>query len=104
MKYLITENRLVDIVDKYLEDSIGRLRKFPLDHINAREDDFEIVDENMDTVFRYMDYHLGVDEKLFYHMMNLFALDKRETEKLIEKWFEKNYPNNFVISAFPIVE
>ena len=36
--------------------------------------------------------------------MNLFALDKRETEKLIEKWFEKNYPNNFVISAFPIVE
>jgi metallophosphoesterase superfamily enzyme len=51
-----------------------------------------------------MDYHLGVDEKLFYHMMNLFALDKRETEKLIEKWFEKNYPNNFVISAFPIIE
>ena len=69
MKYIITENRLVDFVDKYFENNIGKLRKFPLTHINAREDDFQIVDENMDTVFRYMDYHLGVEEKLFYHMM-----------------------------------
>ena len=104
MKYLITENRLVDFVDKYLNDVVGELNKVELDHINATEGDFEIVDKDMNTVFRYMDYHLGVDEKLFYHMMNLFALDKRETEKLIEKWFEKNYPNNFVISAFPIIE
>ena len=104
MKYLITENRLVDFVDKYLKDTVGELNRVELDHINAREGDFEIVDKNMETIFRYMDYHLGVDEKLFYHMMNLFALDKRETEKLIEKWFEKNYPDNFVISAFPIIE
>jgi hypothetical protein len=104
MKYLITENRLVDFVDKYLNDVVGELDKVELDDINAREDDFEIVDENMDTVFRYMDYHLGVEEKLFYHMMNLFALDRRETEKLIEKWFDKNYPGNLVITAHPIVE
>jgi len=104
MKYIISENRLVDFVDKYFENNIGKLRKFPLTHINAREDDFEIVDENMDTVFRYMDYHLGVEEKLFYHMMNLFALDKRELEKLLEKWFDKNYPGNLVITAHPIVE
>jgi hypothetical protein len=36
--------------------------------------------------------------------MNLFGLDKRETEKLIEKWFDKNYPDNLVITAFPIIE
>ena len=104
MKYIITENRLVDFVDKYLNDVVGELNKVELDNINAREDDFEIVDENMDTVFRYMDYHLGVEEKLFYHMMNLFALDKRELEKLLEKWFDKNYPGNLVITAHQIVE
>jgi hypothetical protein len=104
MKYLITENRLVDFVDKYLNDTVGELSKVELDHINAREGDFEIVDENMETVFRYMDYHLGVEEHLFYHMMNLFALDKRETEKLLEKWFNKYYPDDMVITAFPIIE
>jgi hypothetical protein len=104
MKYLITENRLVDFVDKYLNDTVGELNKVELDHINAREGDFEIVDENMGTVFRYMDYHLGVEEHLFYHMMKLFALDKRETEKLLEKWFNKHYPDDMVITAFPIVE
>ena len=104
MKYIITENRLVDFVDKYLNDVVGELNKVELDHINATEGDFEIVDKDMNTVFRYMDYHLGVEEKLFYHMMNLFGLDKRETEKLIEKWFDKNYPDNLVITAFPIIE
>ena len=104
MKYVITENRLVDFVDKYLNDVVGELNQVELDHINATEGDFEIVDKNMDTIFRYMDYHLGVEEKLFYHMMNLFGLDKRETEKLIEKWFDKNYPGNMVITAFPIIE
>jgi hypothetical protein len=104
MKYLITENRLVDFVDKYLKDTVGELNKVELDHINATEGDFEIVDENMETVFRYMDYHLGVEQHLFSHMMNLFGLDKRETEKLLEKWFDKNYPGNMVITAFPIIE
>ena len=104
MKYLITENRLVDFVDKYLNDVVGELNQVEMDHINAREGDFEIVDKDRNTVFRYMDYHLGVEEKLFYHMMNLFGLDKRETEKLIEKWFDKNYPDNLVITAFPIIE
>jgi hypothetical protein len=104
MKYTIKENRLVDFVDKYLNDVVGELNKAELDSINATEGDFEIVDKDMNTVFRYMDYHLGVEEKLFYHMMNLFGLDKRETEKLIEKWFDKNYPGNLVITAFPIIE
>ena len=52
MKYIITENRLVGLVDKYIEDSVGKLRKFPLEHINAREDDFELVDDSDETIFR----------------------------------------------------
>jgi hypothetical protein len=104
MKYVITENRLVDFVDKYLNDVVGELNQVEMDHINAREGDFDIVDKDMNTIFRYMDYHLGVEESLFYQMMKLFGLGKRETEKLLEKWFEVNYPDNPVISAFPIIE
>ena len=77
MKYIITENRLVDFVDKYFENNIGKLRKFPLTHINAREDDFELVTDGGETLFTYFDYHLGVEEQLFYKMMALFNLEKR---------------------------
>ena len=104
MKYIITENRLVDFVDKYFENNIGKLRKFPLTHINAREDDFELVTDGGETLFTYFDYHLGVEEQLFYKMMALFNLEKRELEKLLEKWFDKHYPGNMVITAYPIVE
>ena len=50
MKYIITENRLSDFVDNYLEDSIGKLRNFPLNHMNAREGDFELVDDGGNTI------------------------------------------------------
>ena len=104
MKYLITENRLVDFVDKYLNDVVGELDKVELDDINAREDDFELVTDGGETLFTYFDYHLGVEEQLFYKMTALFNLEKRELEKLLEKWFNKHYPDNLVITAYPIVE
>jgi len=100
MKYVITENRLVDFVDKYLEDSIGRLRKFPITHINAREDDFELVDDKGETMFYYYDYGLGVEEKLYLKMLSLFNLNHRELEKLLEKWF-KNHYDGMVLTVYP---
>jgi hypothetical protein len=100
MKYVITENRLVDFVDKYLEDSIGRLRKFPITHINAREDDFELVDDKGETMFYYYDYGLGVEENLYLKMLSLFNLNHRELEKLLEKWF-KNHYDGMVLTVYP---
>ena len=100
MKYIITENRLVYFVDKYITDTVGRLRKFPLEHINAREGDFELVQDNGWKAFVYSDYHLEVDNELFDRTKALFNSDTRETEKLFEKWFKQNYPNNVVITAF----
>ena len=104
MKYVITENRLVDFVDKYFENNIGRLSVFPLTHINARDGDFELVTDNGETIFTYFDYHLGVEEHLFYKMISLFNLEKRELEKLLEKWFNKPYPDSMVITAYPMIE
>ena len=103
MKYVITENRLVDLVDKYLEDSIGRLRIFPLTHINAREDDFELVDDRGQTNFIYFDYRLGVEENLYLKMLSLFNLNHKELEKLLEKWFTKHY-DGMVLTVYPIIE
>jgi hypothetical protein len=103
MKYIITENRLIDLVDKYLEDSIGRLRKFPITHINAREDDFELVDDKGETMFYYYDYGLGVEENLYIKMLSLFNLNHRELEKLLEKWFSKHY-DGMVLTIYPIIE
>ena len=103
MKYVITENRLVDFVDKYFENNIGRLRKFPLDHINAREDDFELADDSGETIFTYFDYGLGVEENLYTKMMSLFNLSHKELEKLLEKWFTKHY-DGMVLTIYPIIE
>jgi len=100
MKYIITENKLVDFIGKYLEKSIGKLRKFPLNSINAREGDFELVDDDGNTIFSYFDYGLGVDRNIFYKMMSLFSFDKTELENLLESWFKKNYPGNMVLSTY----
>ena len=56
MKYIITENRLVDFVDKYLKDVVGNLTRFELDHVNAREGDFELIQDSGWKVFVYSDY------------------------------------------------
>jgi hypothetical protein len=104
MKYLITESKLINFVDKFITDSVGRLRKFPLEDINAREGDFELIQDNAWKVFVYSDYHLEVDNELFDKTKALFNLDTRETEKLFEKWFEQNYPGNLVITAYRALE
>lgn len=104
MKYIIKESKLSNFVDKFLMDTAGRLRKFPIIHINAREDDFELVQNNGKTIFVYSDYHLGVDKKLFDKIMDLFNLDTKGTEKVFENWFKKNYPNDLVINTYPIIE
>ena len=103
MKYVITENRLVNLVDNYLEDSVGRLRKFPIIDINAREDDFKLVDDKKNTIFTYYDYGLGVEDKLYRKMLSLFNLSNKELEELLEKWFSKHY-NDMVLIVYPTIE
>jgi len=104
MKYVIAENRLVDFVDKYLQNNIGGLRKFPIVHYNAREGDFELVTDRGQTILTYEDYHLAVDKELYNKLLSLFNLEKNELEKLLAKWFEKNYPDSMVIGVYPMIE
>jgi hypothetical protein len=104
MKYIISENKLTNFLNTYIDESVGRLRKFPINHVNARDDDFELVDDRGQTIFTYLDYHLAVEKDFFYKLMSLFSLEKRDTEKLIEKWFSSHYPDSMVIAAYPEIE
>lgn len=95
---------MIDIVDKYLQDSIGGLRVFPINHVNAREDDFELVNDKGETVFLYLDYGLGVEEKLYVKLLSLFNMSHRELEKILQPWFNRKFPKNLVIQVYPIIE
>jgi hypothetical protein len=37
-------------------------------------------------------------------LSSLFNLEERELEKLLAKWFEKNYPESMVIGVYPAIE
>lgn len=104
MKYLIKEDRLINLIDTYLEDTVGRLRVKPYDSINAREGDFTLVDTNDNTIFRYHDYELGLHEELFTKMLALFNLNARELSKILIDWFNSHFPANLVLTIYPIIE
>ena len=100
MKYIINESKLISFLDKVIEDSVGKLEMEPLLDINAREDDFKLVNSNNETIFTYMDYELSVNKNLYYTLGNLFNLKEDELRNLIQKWFEKNYHGHLVIGVY----
>jgi hypothetical protein len=100
MKYIINESKLISFLDKVIEDSVGKLEMEPLLDINAREDDFKLVNSSNETIFTYMDYELSVNKNLYYTLGNLFNLKEDELRNLIQKWFEKNYPGHLVINVY----
>jgi hypothetical protein len=100
MKYVISENRLINFLDKYIEERVGKLKKIPSNDVNARDGDFELVSDDGTSIFTYLDYHLSVKADLFYTLMGLFNLNKNELENLIEKWFSSHFPDSFLIQAY----
>ena len=104
MKYLIKEDRLINLIDTYLEDTVGRLRVRPYDNINAREGDFTLIDSKGDIIFKYHDYELGLHEELFTKMLALFNMNARELSKIIIDWFNSQFPANLVLTIYPIIE
>ena len=104
MKYVIKEDRLSNLIDAYIEESVGELTKIPYDYINAREDDFELIDRDKNTIFRYYDYELGMEPELFIKLLSLFNLNAKELTKIIEKWFKSHFPENLILTVYPIIE
>ena len=93
MKYIISEDRLLRLVDEYITSVVGELIATKSSHQLGDEKDFDIVDENGNMVFQYFGKHLGVSKQLFVTISELFGRSFSETEKLIQLWFEKKYPD-----------
>ena len=100
MKYIIREDRLVRLVDEYIASVVGELIATKSSHHLGDEKDFDIVDENGNMVFQYFGKHLGVSKNLFVTISELFGRSFSETEKLIQLWFEKKYPDEPIYDVY----
>ena len=100
MKYIIREDRLVRLVDEYITSVVGELIATKSSHHLGDEKDFDIVDENGNMVFQYFGKHLGVSKNLFVTISELFGRSFSETEKLIQLWFEKKYPDEPIYDVY----
>ena len=100
MDYIISEDRLVRLVDKYITSVVGELSMRNSSNMHATEEDFELIDENRNLIFEYFGRHLGVSKNLFVTISELFGRSFPETEKLIQRWFEKKYPNEPIMAVY----
>jgi hypothetical protein len=101
MKYIIREDRLVRLVDEYITSVVGELIATKSSHHLGDEKDFDLVDENGNMVFQYFGKHLGVSKDLFSNIYGLFShMNVSETEKLIQLWFEKKYPDEPIYDVY----
>ena len=100
MEYIITESRLVKIIDKYITDTVGELHVVDSTNVNAREGDFEIIDDKEDLVFEFVDHHLGIKQQLFLTIMNYLNMNTSETEGLFKRWFEYKFTDELILNAY----
>ena len=100
MDYIITENRLLNLMDNYLTQMVGELEMRYSSNVRAKEDDFELVDKNDNLIFEFVDDHLGISQRLFLTISSLFNTDKSGTEDLFVKWFQKKFPDENIVGAY----
>ena len=100
MDYIISEDRLLRLVDEYITSVVGELIQRESSHQLGDEKDFDIVDENGNMVFQYFGKHLGVSKQLLVTISELFGRSFSETEKLIQLWFEKKYPDEPIYDVY----
>jgi len=100
MDYIISEDRLVKLVDKYITLVAGELIETKSSHHLGDEKDFDLVDGNENMIFQYFGKHLGVSKNLFVTISELFGRSFSETEKLIQRWFEKKYPDEPIYDVY----
>jgi len=86
MNYSITEHRLKQIIDNFITDQVGVLKKH--DHNNPVVDYYWWTDKYGNGVFEVSgDYEsLGVYEKLWISVRELFGLSPMETDDSFLRW------------------
>ena len=100
MDYIISEDRLIRLVDKYISTSVGELIKTKSSHQLGEKEDFDLLDGNGNMTFQYFGRHLGVARELFYTIMSMFNLNQSQTEEMFVKWFERRFPEERVVASY----
>lgn len=83
MKFIISENRLVSMVFKYLDNQDFIVKKQKDNNVvflNSENDDKAIMTLNM----RYD--KVGISEQFISEISTFFSMRRREAEKLIGEW------------------
>ena len=94
MKYLITENRLIDIIHKFLNERYGNLN--PIRPEGTREGYYQFLDSDNNLVMDgILNREFLADYRIAEVMKDMFDLDNETLEQLFLKWVEKRYGMNF---------
>ena len=93
MKYIITENKLNDIIFKYLDIKYGALeqKEYIIIFHFHNEDQGELTWKHPNELF--------ISRKLRNEVSNFFGLDNYDSIKVIGEWFEDRY--NLKVSYIP---
>lgn len=92
MKYIISENRLNEIMTEYLNgwaESKTVSRSSPFIVIEEHSD--ELGDWDIVMEYDFTDGRLYVSKKITKHLMDLFGKNEKETRDFVGKWFENHF-------------
>ena len=85
MKYIITENKLRSVFDRYMDQYTFEI------HSQGEGEDMTVFIENGDRVFDTFDENLVVNPKLWEKLEGLFG---ENFEPYLVDWFNKSFDGN----------
>ena len=100
MDYIITEGRLVKLIDNYISQTVGELEIKNSSNVRGTKDDFELFDKRGNLIFEFVGDHLGVSQQLFLTISSLFNINESETENMFVRWFEKKFPDENIVASY----
>lgn len=100
MDYIIKESRLVNLIDNYINQTVGELEMKNSTNVRGTKDDFELVDKRGNLIFEFVGDHLGISQRLFETISSLFNINESETENMFVRWFEKKFPDENIVASY----
>jgi hypothetical protein len=90
MKYIITENKLENVVIKYLNKMYGDLEEYRTDErpnsIFFVRGEKVYMEQDLKNDYLYVDY-----ETIWSDLKNTFLLEYNDIKSVISKWVEETY-------------
>ena len=96
MKYIITENRLNNIVTKWLDDNYGDLTLIKANEA-VPSNQFLHFSKGNKTIFNYSERYQMVtieDDTLQNTLINMFDVDQKSLNKIFIPWVNERYNLN----------